>query len=197
MLRQLLILMLPLVFVAFVGCGGKDDDEAPPTALTGPEHPDDMASRIDLQNKMKQAKQACSEGFGGGMLAAAPFLFAGGSPQGAMEPGSPLLLALAASGGQQEQCTNALNMALFNITKMQGGKYWGRADVQKWFYGNLAAIGDRVAMRLPPEALANPEFLAKMKATGALMIQNQVLPRLTDPRVRYQATQELSRYSTY
>jgi len=194
MIRRLTILLLPLVFIAFTGCGGKDSDEAPPTALQGPEHPDDMASRMDLQNKMKAAKSSCTEAFGPPMMAAAPVLYTqpGVNPAMLFGPGGPASAALASTGPSQADCANNLNMALYNITKMQNGKYWVRTDVQKWFYGNLGAIGDRIASHIPPEALANPQFLSGMRASGMYMTQNYVVPQISDPKARFQINRELS-----
>lgn len=195
MLRRILILLAPLVFIAFTGCGGDDQDTAPPTSLTGPEHPDDMASRLDLQNKMRAAKSSCVEAFAPAVMAAAPIVFSQpGVPIASLfQPGSPVSSALASTQPQQAQCVNNLDMAIYNITKMNNGKYWPRKDVQDWFYGNLGAIGDRTAAFMPPQALANPQFITGIRGVGSYIATTYVVPQLNDPRARYQATQQLNR----
>jgi hypothetical protein len=162
--------------------------------LQGKEHPDDMASRIDLENKLRLAKQVCVDAYAPALRAAAPILYTnpGIPPQALFNQPGPVNAALAATAPQQQQCSDALNMAIYNITKMQNGQYWARADVQQWFYGNLAAMGDRVASQIPPEALANPAFLSSMRATGLYMTQTYIVPKINDPMARFQANQQLS-----
>lgn len=194
MFRRIVVLIIPLVFIIFTGCGGSDKDQAPPTNLTGKEHPDDMASRQDLENKLRMAKQVCVDAYAPALKAAAPVLYTNPSvpPQVLFNQPGPVNAALAATAPQQQQCADALNMAIYNITKMQGGKYWARNDVQQWFYGNLAAMGDRVASQIPPEALANPQFLSAMRASGLYITQTYVVPKINDPMARFQAQQQLS-----
>lgn len=194
MIRRLGILLVPLVMILFTACGGKDSDQAPPTSLQGQEHPDDLASRIDLQNKIQQAKAICAEAYAPAVLTVAPAIYAnpGIPPQALFAPGTPGGAALANTAPQQEACINAINMAIYNITKMCNGQYWARKDVQDWFYGNIAAIGDRVASRLPPQALANPAFLSQIRSTGAYLAQTYIVPRVSDPKARMQINQQLA-----
>lgn len=194
MFRRMAAFIIPVVFVMFTGCGGNDKDQAPPTNLKGAEHPDDMASRIDLENKLRTAKQVCVDAYAPALRAAAPILYTNPSipPQVLFQQPGPVNAALSATAPQQQQCADALNMAIYNITKMQNGQYWQRSDVQQWFYGNLAAMGDRVASQIPPEALQNPQFLSAMRASGLYLTQTYVVPKINDPMARFQANQQLS-----
>lgn len=194
MLRRLVILVLPLMCLMFTACGGSDQDEAPPTALTGPEHPDDMASRIDLQNKMRMAKSSCVQAYGPAVQAAAPIIFSnpGTSPGMLLQPGGPVSAALSQTAPMQEQCSNALEMAYRNAKTMMNGQYWGRPDVQNWIRGNMAFMGDSMMAGMPPQALANPGFISGMREFGKAALTQVALPRVNDPGMRFQVNQQFA-----
>lgn len=197
MFRRVLITAAPLLFILFTACSGEDPEKAPKACPGGEvvcenEHPDDKAAREDLIQKLSAAKGSCAEAYGPAVLSVAPVIYSPNPPPPEMlftqGPGAQ---ALAATQAQQKQCVDALKMAIFNVTKMQNGKYWQRPDVQKWFYGVLAGIGGNIASRLPPEALANPGFVKDMKFVAAYLVQNHLAPQLDNPAAMAQVTQQI------
>lgn len=167
-MKKLLVIFSPLIFIFMVACGGDDKPEAPPVNQTGQEHPDDHASRLDLQNKVAMAKQACGNYGQRIVITIAPVAYQnpGIPPQILMNQG-PGAMAQQALAAERAQCEQAVKMAVLNCRTMQNGRYCERPDVSRWLWGNLAAIGDRIGASLPPEAMANPMFRSTMRGVGA------------------------------
>lgn len=190
-MKRILVGFVPLVFVFFVACGGKDTPPpaAPAGTLTAAQLADDPAQAQQLQNLARTAYTKCqgaSNEFAtaafqqGGPFAQIPFPPPPGLNVQALLNQSPTTANLLNGNlsPTQQGCTNALREVTAFWTTFRNGSFaQSQAGVQ-WFVQNIPArIGDQFA-QLYPAAVSNPDARNLLMQTAGVFANQRILPNI-------------------